>query len=923
MEGTNGSNRIMDDVLKDPLGRYSITEHLKVVVPHQLFSMVSGVLMFLLLRPVLGDFPLVFWLAALLIVATLRVSVGVLAKRQLARRSLPFRLILVYVAVTAFCGAVWGSLLFFFPTGQFVFQESLVLGLLFFALVLSAFFKDGSPLIHVAFVAPILVMMLAWSLLQGGHNYAWLSLAVVIYFTLDMSLVYQKWSARAKDLRTYMQGRLLQRDIDMTEASLSRQIQERLWFEFELDSTRSLFRSGPVITYRCEPDNGWPIISISGNVEQFGYSADSLCGRRWDSLLHPDDVSQVEQSVEKFLRGCSEKGLSIECRLKCGDGSYKWVYHYAMPVFQRQGGLSFLDGYFLDMSRVYDAKAELTQEKERAMVTLESIGDAVISTDNEGRIEFMNQVAQNLTGWNCEQSARHSRLPQVFNIRENEYSRWIGDPVAFFQAQSGSGRSNRVQVELCSRTGEHCLVSYNVSPMMMGKRISGYVLVFRDVTETAELLKELEYDARHDELTGIYNRREFESRFQGLMASARTSGKHHVLMYLDLDEFKLVNDTCGHSAGDELLRQLTGIFGAHLDNNAILARLGGDEFGVLLESATAQQGVAIAHRLRDAAKNFSFVWNDRSYEVGVSIGVVSIDSRSESVEVAMGQADVACYAAKDKGRNHVRLYKESDQELRQRRMEMSWATRMNKSMDDGAFSLYYQDIVPVNALGSKGSRRIEILLRLREDGGEIQSAGEFLASAEKYSLMPDIDRWVVKRAFEWYEEFGSRLDIVMNVNLSGLSLTESDFLEYIQQLFKHHDVPPSAVCFEVTETAAIQNLHIAANFMQSLRELGCRFALDDFGSGLSSFEYLKELPVDFLKIDGKFIRNMVTDPVDRAMVDAINNVGHTMNLQTIAEYVENDDIMNELFRVSVDFAQGFGVGMPTPLDSLRHPSQVH
>ena len=924
-DGVNGNKRIMDDVLTDPPGRYSIAGHLKVVVPHQLFSMVSGILMFLLLRATFGDFPLLFWLIAIFIASTLRMTVGILAKRYLmSTGSLPFWQIVAYVIVTGLCGAVWGSLLFFFPPeGQFVFQESLVLGLLFLTLALSAFFKEGSPLLHVAFVAPILVMMMVWSVLKEGSGYTWLSLSVLIYATLDMSLVYQRWGSRVKDLRIYMQGRLLQRDIDMTQASLNRQIRERLWFESELDTTRSLFREGPVITFRCEPDNGWPILSISGNVKQFGYSVETLCGQRWDSLLHPKDIQQVEGSVKKFLRGCSETGLSVECRMKCGDGSYRWVYHYVMPVFHQKGGISFLDGYFLDMSRVYDAKAELFHEKERAMVTLESIGDAVISTDKEGRIEFMNEIAQKLTGWRFEQSARRSLLPQIFNIRENEHSPWIHDPITFFRTQSNQQQSSRVQVELCSRNSDHCLVNFNVSPMMMGKQIDGYVLVFRDVTETAELHKELEYEARHDELTGIYNRREFESRFKALMASARESGKSHILMYLDLDEFKLVNDTCGHSAGDELLRQITGIFGKHLDNNAVLARLGGDEFGVLLESVTPRQGMVIAHRLRDAAKSFSFVRNDRRYEVGVSIGVVAIDRHSESVEVAMGQADMACYVAKDKGRNHVRFYKESDQELRQRRMEMGWATRINKSMDDGAFSLYYQDIVPVDARDATGVRRIEILLRLREDGGEMQSAGDFLASAEKYSLMPDIDRWVVKKAFEWYEEFGDRLNVVMNVNLSGLSFTDVGFLEYVQQLFKNHDVAPSAVCFEVTETAAIQNLQTAAYFMQSLRKLGCSFALDDFGSGLSSFEYLKELPVDFLKIDGKFIRNMATDRVDRAMVDAINNVGHTMNLQTIAEYVENDDIMQELFQVNVDFAQGFGVGMPTPLNSLRHDSMVH
>ena len=434
-----------------------------------------------------------------------------------------------------------------------------------------------------------------------------------------------------------------------------------------------------------------------------------------------------------------------------------------------------------------------------------------------------------------------------------------------------------------------------------------------------EATERLSYQATHDALTGLVNRREFERRLEKALAAAREQGRVHALCYLDLDQFKIVNDTCGHVAGDELLRQLTVLLQSKVRDADLLARLGGDEFGVLLENCPLEQAQIVADLLRQTVKDFHFVWQNKSFVIGVSIGLVPITQDCESLASVLSCADSACYAAKDLGRNRVHVYRIEDSELAQRQGEMNWVTRITHAIEENRFRLYYQTIMPLSDADIEGAH-FEILLRMLSDQGELIPPMAFIPAAERYDLMPSIDRWVVSTAFGLYWKFlpkdsrGRRH--TCTVNLSGPSLCDDHFLEFIKRQFALYHVPHDHICFEITETAAISNLSRAMEFIGELRAQGCRFSLDDFGSGLSSFTYLKNMPVDYLKIDGSFVRDMVDDPMDAAMVAAINQVGHVMGLKTIAEFVETDAVLEKLREMGVDFVQGFGIERPKPLEDL-------
>ena len=429
-----------------------------------------------------------------------------------------------------------------------------------------------------------------------------------------------------------------------------------------------------------------------------------------------------------------------------------------------------------------------------------------------------------------------------------------------------------------------------------------------------EATERLSYQATHDALTGLVNRREFERRLEKALASARAEGRVHALCYLDLDQFKIVNDTCGHVAGDELLRQLTGLLQGKVRDADTLARLGGDEFGVLLNDCPLEQAQIVADLLRQTVKDFHFVWHERPFAIGVSIGLVPITQDSGTLAKVLSCADTACYAAKDLGRNRVHVYRAEDSELAQRQGEMNWVARITHAIEENRFRLYCQTIMPL-ADEDKEGRHFEVLLRMLDDDGQIIPPMAFIPAAERYNLMPSIDRWVVSTTFGLYWKLFSRDGghHTCTVNLSGPSMSDEFFLEFIKRQFDLYQVPHDHICFEITETAAISNLNRAVAFIGELRALGCRFSLDDFGSGLSSFTYLKNMPVDYLKIDGSFVRDMAVDPMDHAMVSAINQVGHVMGLKTIAESVENEATREALREMGVDFAQGIAIEPPRPL----------
>ncbi len=424
--------------------------------------------------------------------------------------------------------------------------------------------------------------------------------------------------------------------------------------------------------------------------------------------------------------------------------------------------------------------------------------------------------------------------------------------------------------------------------------------------------------AFHDGLTGLVNRREFEHRLELALASAQERDLHHALLYMDLDQFKVINDTCGHAAGDALLTQLSLLCQEHVRGNDTLARLGGDEFGVLLESCPLDRAKGIADDLRREISAFRFAWEGRLFNVGISIGLVPVTAECQGVGQLLGIADMACYAAKDQGRNRVHVYSDQDADFSKRHGDMQWVSRIREALDEDRFLLYRQPIVPVRD-GDGAVAGYEYLIRMRERTGDVVAPGAFLPAAEHYDLMPTLDRWVIGTVFERLSRDGadgatSDAGLTSYINLSGRSLNDDRFFAFIHRQLEEYRLRPEAICFEITETAAIANPGKAAGFFRELREAGCKLALDDFGSGFSSFAYLRMIPVDFVKIDGSFVTSLLDDPMSRAIVEAIADISRVAGARSIAEFVESGAIREKLGEIGVDFAQGYGIQKPVPLD---------
>lgn len=448
------------------------------------------------------------------------------------------------------------------------------------------------------------------------------------------------------------------------------------------------------------------------------------------------------------------------------------------------------------------------------------------------------------------------------------------------------------------------------------KQIKNILLVCEDVTETHLLTEKIAYQASHDALTDLFNRYEFDLCVQQAVQSTRQQTIEHVLCYLDLDQFKVVNDTCGHFAGDELLRQLSILLRENICNDDLLARLGGDEFGILMHHVTLNQAFQACEKLRNIVKDFHFVWKNKRFTLGVSIGISIINRYSGNAANVLKEADAACYAAKEKGRNRVHIFRPDDEELTSRQGEMLWVEKIQEAIQKDKFCLYGQLIVPIADI--KEGLHFETLIRYQDEKGNLISPGAFLSAAERYNIACELDRWVINHLFSWInknEGFLEQLSLC-SINLSGLSLSDETMQKFIVEMFEKYNIPFNKICFEITETAAIASLTNATQFIAYFKDKGCLFSLDDFGSGLSSFAYLKNLSVDFLKIDGLFVKDILEDKIDLAMVRSINEIGHIMNKKTIAEFVENDEILSILRTLGVDYAQGYGIRKPVPLDEL-------
>ncbi|MBI3562527.1 MAG: EAL domain-containing protein [Gammaproteobacteria bacterium] len=572
-------------------------------------------------------------------------------------------------------------------------------------------------------------------------------------------------------------------------------------------------------------------------------------------------------------------------------------------------------GFNAMTQRVKESQHLLAEQKEQLRITLESIADGVIATDKNGCITYLNPAAEQITGWN-ENSALQRPAEHVYRLVDESSERPLTGQIDE-TLLTGSVHISLESTALWTKQAAKIPVHSSIAPIREpAGQINGVVIIFQNVSEARELAHQLRHQATHDTLTELINRAHFEQTLNTTL-QAMTRRDHHGLLYLDLDQFKIVNDTCGHTAGDALLKQIASLIKSTVRGNDIVARLGGDEFAVFLPSCSLAQAAEVAEKIRSNIGEFIFIWNTHQFRIGVSIGVVAIDTNKLSYSDLMSAADLSCYAAKDNGRNRVHLYHQEDQDLIQRHGEMRWVERIHTAIAKNQFVLFAQQVLPIDS--DNPNEHIEVLVRYQDKNGNVVLPSAFLPAAERYNLSPIIDRWVIHSLLSnirLVNFLKLRQNLRVNINLSGLTLSDAGLADFVAARVQQAKLPPKSICFEITETAAVANLAATAHFMRAMKLLGCEFALDDFGIGVSSFSYLKNLPVDYLKIDGSFVRDIDKNPINQAMVNAINQIGHVMNLKTIAEFVETQAICQHLQTIGVDFAQGYFVHQPCPLEQI-------
>ena len=553
------------------------------------------------------------------------------------------------------------------------------------------------------------------------------------------------------------------------------------------------------------------------------------------------------------------------------------------------------------------------QQRNFFQLTLQSIIDGVITTDFSGNITSMNPMAEQLTGWPIDE-ANGSPISTIMHILDDSTRKRIENPIENIENRSMLDEPVS-GILLQKDSGIETPVEYITAPMQSNdSAIIGIVIIIHDQSVQRSLNRQLTFQATHDALTGLINRYELERRIKHILSTPPSESVHNSLCYLDLDQFKLVNDTCGHTAGDELLKQITIMLQDRVRNKDAFARLGGDEFGLLLEKCDVEQARSVAEDMIDTIKQFNFAWDDYTFTISASIGIVDITADINTCEELLSRADSACYMAKESGKNSIQIYTTQNDKIITQQREVHWVSTINNALEENRFQLYFQKIKPLQNNEEKFINHGEILLRMADKEGGIISPNMFLSAAERYNMINLIDEWVVENTIHWLSEHNPKM--LASVNLSGKSISDKSFLNMVVTKIKQYKINPELLCFEITETAAISHLTTAIHFMTVLKKLGCTFALDDFGSGLSSFSYLTSLPVDYLKIDGSFVVDIDKDPMHYAMVKSINEVGQVMGIQTIAEYAASDTIIKCLKEIGVDHAQGYAVSKPVPLSTI-------
>jgi diguanylate cyclase (GGDEF)-like protein/PAS domain S-box-containing protein len=656
---------------------------------------------------------------------------------------------------------------------------------------------------------------------------------------------------------------------------------------------------------------------------------------RWQSHLHPEDRDAVLHALQETRAG--NRPYTLEYRLLDCNGGVRWVRDVGMYVQDPQNGYSVIQGVMTDVTLEHELAARLAalegrrrgggngegaaapvrQLTQQMLDTLERAGTGIYRLDTKGRITYINQAALRLTGYE-----RTALLGQHAAERLHRppggSSQTTDDATSELVAALSRGEKHHaMDATLWRRDGRPLAVNCNVAPASRGET----VVTVQNATEQRSLAMQVQYQATHDPLTGLFNRRELLMRLEQMLRRARAEGVEGGLLYIDVDQLRVVNDTSGHHAGDQLLRQIGSLLTAHGRPSDVAARLGGDEFAVILSHCPVGELLQRAEALRDGIEGLVFRWEDKTYAVTGSIGIVPLNRESGNVTSVMSAADTACASARDKGRNRVHMYKQDDTSLMRRQGEMRWVTRIHEAVQEGRLSLFAQTIEPLSSVAcATPGAHLEMLIKMQDGEGGHIPPGVFLPAAERYNLSATIDRWVVQHAFSWISDHGmAQHELALcTINLSGHSVGDPAFLDYVMSQLKRHALPAGRICFEITETVAVANLLQAREVMETLGAVGCRFALDDFGSGMSSFAYLRTLPAEFLKIDGLFVKDIARDATDLALVRSINDIAHVMGKRTIAEFVESREILAHLRDMGVDYAQGNFLAEPVAVEALGY-----
>jgi diguanylate cyclase (GGDEF)-like protein/PAS domain S-box-containing protein len=840
-----------------------------------------------------------------------------------------------YFFAALISGVAWGVL----GVASFLYSDTnaqIVCLMILICVTLAAYTSmQSSPAVFAAFAVPALSLSILGIANTGEHlNYIMAASVTVL------ALLMFVWSRSFKsilinsiklgshntvlirDLITSREStEKTRRELELTNHELETQVYERREAETRIRESKNRIQAiieGIQDTIIHVDKNG-TITWVTPSIRQLlGYSAEDVVGLDVGVLyLSAVDRENYDKTLDASFGGLQNHEFVL--RHKSGHGV--WVSGNCAYKYNEVGGFKGYESTLRDITALKQTKEALFLAQERAYVTLGSIGDGVIAVNMDGNIDYLNIVAEQGTGWILEE-AHGKAMGEVFRIVDEKTLQPTPDPVKLCLEEGRSTMLPGYLLLIHRYIQQHLSIEVNAAPIRNSiGEISGVVLVFHDVSELRSLAQ-MTYHATHDSLTGLINRREFEKRINQALQCTRDGDKRYALCYIDLDNFKVVNDTCGHGAGDELLKQLTMTLRASLREDDTLSRIGGDEFGIILSGCSISSARRLAEKIRKRVDEFRFSWKDKSFRIGASIGLVPVTAESGVISDVLSAADSACYVAKENGRNRIHVYENNDIAVAEQKGQMQWVQRIQGALEQDRFRLYFQTIAPIRDIQEERNKlHGEVLVRMLGDDGNIIGPDSFIPAAERYSIMGSIDHWVVKNTLEMLgrdvEYIQGRVS-ACSINLSGQSLSDDRFMSSLVELIGDMDVPPELLCFEITETAVISNLSNATRLIDILRDMGCRFALDDFGVGLSSFGYLKNLAVDYLKLDGIFIKNMTNDRIDYAMVESINHVGQTLNIKTIAEFVENNEILEALRDIGVDYAQGYGIAKPVPLEEALY-----